>query len=400
MTGIRSTHSAAPSLLGYSYQCRYALLEALRRLPSENRFSISIEKLDDIEIEQEGRPIDVLQTKHHTPSPRNLSDYSPDLWKTLGIWIDGLCKGRIAPDAQFFLITTAQCATGTAAAYLRPGDRDPAKALKHLSTAATTSTNQVNRPAYESFKSVSDRMREQLVNSITVFDGSPSIGRLDEDLKKAVYYAVERRHLDSYISHIEGWWYRRVLKHLQDDSATSIRGDEIEVECNRIRDQFKQDNLPVDDDIMSKTVGTDQYDKMTFVEQLNLINVKGQRRHYAVTNYFRAFTQRSQWLRELLVNTGELDRYDTRLNDEWHIRFVRMKEKLDNNASDPALIKAARCLYEWVETGEHHPIRIAFTEPSIARGTYQMMADVLRVGWHPEFRTLLQDVPSDVEVSQ
>ena len=397
-TGTRSTHSAAPALLGYLYQCRYALLEALRRLPSENRFSIAIETLDDVVFEREGEPIDVLQTKH-TTSPGNLSDFSSDLWKTLRIWIDGLCKGRIA-DAQFFLITTTRCTTGTAAAYLRTRDRDPAKALGRLSAAAFTSTNQVNIPAYESFKSLPAEMREQLVNSITVFDGSPPIGQLDEDLKKAVYPAAERRHLGSFVRRLEGWWYRRVVTHLQEDVATPISSDELEAECSQIRDQFKQDSLPVDHDIISAKVGTSQYEKMTFVKQLNLINVKGNRRRHAITNYYRAFTQRSQWIREQLVNVDELDRYDSGLIEDWDIRFLQMTDEIGDDADDPAIVNAGRDLYKWVETGAHHPIRTAVTAPFIARGTYQMMADSLHVGWHPKFRTLLQSAPSDVEVSE
>ena len=399
ITGTRNTHSAAPALLGYFYQCRYALLEALRRLPSENRISIAIETLDDVVFEPEGKPIELLQTKYHTKSPGNLSDSSVDLWKTLRIWIDEICEERIDIDARFFLITTTQCATDTAAAYLRPGHRDPKTALERLHAAATVSSNQTNFPAYHSFNSLPAKMRERLVNSITVLDGSPPIGQLDEDLKTAVYFAAERKHLGFFVRLLEGWWYRRVVTHLQEDVAKPIPGDEIEAECSRIRDQLKQDNLPVDDDIMSEPVGN-QFDNWTFVKQLNLINVSARRRLHAITNFYRASTQRSQWLGALLIGPDELNRYDARLIDEWDIRFLRMTEKLGDDPTDQAIVKTGQELYEWVETGAHHPIRTAFTEPSIARGTYQMKADTLRVGWHPEFRKLLQDVPSDVEVSQ
>lgn len=399
IAGTRNTHSAAPALLGYCYQCRYALLEALRRLPSENRISIAIETLDDVVFAPEGKPIELLQTKHHTKSPGNLSDSSVDLWKTLRIWIDEICEERIDIDARFFLITTTQCATGTAAAYLRPGNRDPKTALERLQAAATVSSNQTNLPAYHSFNSLPAKVRERLVNSITVLDGSPPIGQLDEDLKTAVYFAAERRHLCFFVRLLESWWYRRVVTHLQEDVAKPIPGDEIEAECSRIRDQLRQDNLPVVDDIMSKTVGTSEYDKRTFVKQLNLIDVNVRRRLHAITNYYRASEQRSLWVREQLLCAGELERYDTRLNEEWDIRFHQMKDELGDDTVDQAIIGAGKDLYKWVETGTHHPIRTAVTEPSIARGTYQIMADALRVGWHPEFRTLLQNVPS-VEVSQ
>ena len=46
MTGHnRGQSSAAPSVLGYFYQCRYALLEALRRLSEGERICIGVETL-------------------------------------------------------------------------------------------------------------------------------------------------------------------------------------------------------------------------------------------------------------------------------------------------------------------------------------------------------------------
>ena len=64
-TRERGSHSAASSSLGYFYQCRYALLEALRRLPDENPISVSIETVDDVVFEKAGSPPAILQTKHH-----------------------------------------------------------------------------------------------------------------------------------------------------------------------------------------------------------------------------------------------------------------------------------------------------------------------------------------------
>ena len=40
--------SAAASALGYLYQVRYALFEALRRLRNDLEFSVSLETIDDV----------------------------------------------------------------------------------------------------------------------------------------------------------------------------------------------------------------------------------------------------------------------------------------------------------------------------------------------------------------
>ena len=247
MTGHRAgQYSAAPSALGYFYQCRYALLEALRRLPEGEAVCISIETLDDVVFETDGSAVDILQTKHHVNAHATLTDASSDLWKTLRIWIEGQADGTIPKDAQFFMVTTALCPDGTAAGYLRPEGRDEEKALERLAATASTSTSSRNASAYKAFTSLDDGGRQRLVREMSVLDGSPSIGQLDDRLRQAVFFAVERRFLDSYLQRLEGWWYRRVLRHLTDSAATPILGEELESEANRIRVQFEEDSLPVD----------------------------------------------------------------------------------------------------------------------------------------------------------
>jgi len=53
--------SAADSALGYIFQCRLALLLALRRIRSGDEFLLSLETLDDVVFEQEGKPPELLQ---------------------------------------------------------------------------------------------------------------------------------------------------------------------------------------------------------------------------------------------------------------------------------------------------------------------------------------------------
>src|SRR5579872_552759 len=116
----RGKHAASPSALGYLYQVRYALFEALQRLRSGQDFLLSIETLDDITFENTHTDaLDLLQTKHHVNKTADLSDYSPDLWKSLRVWCDALTAQALPQGATYLLITTAHAATGSAAQYLK-----------------------------------------------------------------------------------------------------------------------------------------------------------------------------------------------------------------------------------------------------------------------------------------
>jgi hypothetical protein len=136
-----------------------------------------------------------------------------------------------------------------------------------------------------------------------------------------------------------------------------------------------------------------------FVEQLNIIGVNPNRVLHAIRNYYRAREHRSRWMREDLLYVGELDRYEERLIEEWDLLFQQMRDDLGDTAAEDEMTRAAQALYKWVETGAHAPIRRGVTEPAIARGTYQMLADDLQVGWHLEFRERLQALLSTAEVS-
>ena len=106
---------AAGSALGYLAQVEYALLIALQRMDTEDSLKLSLETVDDITFEIEGRPQELWQTKHHVGRQGSLGDASPDLWKTLHNWIETSDECSAC-----FLFTTASAQPGTAASLLGP----------------------------------------------------------------------------------------------------------------------------------------------------------------------------------------------------------------------------------------------------------------------------------------
>ncbi len=384
--------SAAPALIGYLFQCRYALLGSLRRLRAAVDFVVSIETLDDVVFQQDGSPPDLLQTKHHLNRTADLTDASPDLWKSIRVWCEGRANSTIPCGSTFFLITTAIAPKGTVAHYLKIEPRDVNKALERLNATAESSTNRTNVAAYASFRRLNSDEKTELMNAIVVIDGVPAIGDLDSSLREVVFYSVELKFLDLFLQRLEGWWLRRVIKHLADNTRTPILSQELQAETNRLREQFKQDNLPIDDEIMNASVDATGYQDRIFVHQLRLIDIGNPRILQAIRDYFRAFEQRTRWVRDRLLFVGELDRYQDRLVEEWDIQYQQMRDDLGEHAADEAKKDAAKALYKWVENNLHPGIRSSATHPAIARGTYQMLADIQRVGWHADFLERLKEL--------
>ena len=396
----RGQYSAAASTLGYLYQVRYALLESLRRLRNGQEFIVAIETLDDVMFEKDGEAPELLQTKHHLEKAADLTDSSPDLWKTLRIWCEALGADGVPEGTLFFLITTAQAADGHAAHYLKPGEsRSPDRAMQRLNSTVNTSTSRENSQAYQAYRSLSQDQRKKLLENLLVVDAAPNISVLDAELREMAYGFAAKQFLESFLQRLEGWWYRRAIQHLIDDDARPILSEELDSETASLREQFKEESLPIDDDIMSASVDASGYQDRIFVHQLRLIEIGNARIFHAIRNFFRAFEQRSRWVREDLLLVGELERYEERLIEEWDILFQQMRDELGEEATEEAKKTTAQTLCKWVETATHPQIRSGVTEPSISRGTYQLLSDSQRVGWHLEFKERLRHLLEDREAA-
>ncbi len=197
-----SKYSAGPSLIGYLYQCRLALLETLRRLRTNPCFTVSIETLDDVVFGENGAPKEILQVKHIINRKAHLTNASTDLWKTIRISVDLYQCGVSSPGAIYCMMTTAETPDGSAAYYLRPMTRDTVAAERILIKTAQQSTSDNNKEAYFSFLSMPEDLRHQLLESIFIYDSCPQCDDIDQQLQEELYYACQRSKIEQFFKPI------------------------------------------------------------------------------------------------------------------------------------------------------------------------------------------------------
>jgi hypothetical protein len=381
---MSSQFDATASMLGYLFQVRLALLDSLRRLRAFGSFSVTFETFDDVAFEKAGSPLELLQTKHHISRQGNLGDASPDLWKSLRVWIDAFTQGRWGADAVHYLVSTGTAQSGTAAACLRTSPRDVARALERLDATVQSSDNKDNEKAYQAYAALDPADRLAMLNRVVVSDRAPDVVAIETLLHEELALVSARELVPSFVTRLEGWWFQRAIRQLT--SAGAILSEEIDAELERLRQQFRTDNLPIDPDLVAyEIIDESMFGSHVFVEQLRLIDLTTKRILTAMRQYFRASEQRSRWLREGFLQVGELDDYDRRLCEEWDARFEIMKQNLGHCAAEDAMRVAARRLYEWAELESALFIRPACTEPFVSRGSIQMLSDGGSVGWHPQF---------------
>jgi hypothetical protein len=388
-------HGASESATGYLYQCRYALLAGLTEMAGSPDLEISIEKFDDIAFEKNGDPVALIQTKHHINGIGNLTDASVDLWKTLGIWAGLVAKNLETPfRVRFMLLTTGEAPTDSAASFLRARERDEDTAHALLLSTATNSKNAMNKHSCKAFRDLPETTRKSLLGAITVLDISANILDVREEICDQLRFAVPREKVDILVERLEGWWFSMVIKAMTGAEA-AIPVTAIENKIDELRESFKRDALPVD--FADKTPPAEvvaALDKRPFVQQLRLISIGDRRVEFAIRDYYRASEQRSKWAREDLLIDGELEVYERHLVEAWEPRFEGMKDELEPDCPPTTKINAGQKLYAWVETEADFPLRTV-KERFLCHGSFQILANQSKVGWHPDYSSQIQSEPKD-----
>lgn len=85
-----------------------------------------------------------------------------------------------------------------------------------------------------------------------------------------------------------------------------------------------------------------------------------------------------------MLYVNELEEYEQRLIDEWEHAFASMEDDLDKCAEENEKIRKGRSLFSNIENKDIR-IRPKCQDAFVMRGSYHMLANQLKVGWHIDF---------------
>jgi hypothetical protein len=165
----------------------------------------------------------------------------------------------------------------------------------------------------------------------------------------------------------------------------------LQLKIANISDSFQADNLPnhfpVQLEITDEDV--DSLKERNFLKQLELIKIKANSKtlKLAISDFRRAFEQRSKWLRLHLLNPDEEEEYDVKLHNYWKNIFDIMCDEAEDKSIEE-LIELGKGFYieQFAKTCPQIKIREKFNEDYLTRGSYQMLADSKKIGWHPNYK--------------
>lgn len=386
--------AASEQGLGYIYQARLALLHLLQ-LPEDT--TLFLEKDDDLDFLDSDGSKSLASLKHKATGDR-LTDLATDFWKSVNIWMVRYKRdGRIESNLRFFLFTTGTVSTSSFLTRLLPDQQvasSDAETLSDLANAVLAqSTSKLIIPIAAAFNELSDSEKQDFLERIQIFDGSPRIEDIPAIIKDKYMRSIRREHREFVFERLEGWWTDAVIKQLTGARAEGIIGHEVSDKLSSFSEEYKADNLPITfrGKMPAEEIDTDT-DSRLFVTQLREIGISSNRIKSAILDYYRAFEQRSAWARENLLVSGEIEEYEDRIADEWNRYKDVIFEELKDDSTEEALREAGAILYKWAEfeTGKIESLRIRarVTEPYVLRGSFHILANAIprpKVYWHPKF---------------
>lgn len=387
--------SAQEPSLGYHYQVRYALYLLLKAKDKEEPF-VKLENLDDVEIGDLNK-VELYQTKFHNNKAANLTDAGVDIWKTIRVWSEMAINNNIDLDnVLLVLVTTSETSSNSVLYELterKLGNRTIQDIVNRLNQVTQTSKSGKDpntkssglQSSFEAYNKLTNDQKQRLVSAIHIRDNALSFDDLKRQIQNELQLYFLPNQLELAFNDLQGWWYEQCIKHLKNDK-TEITYQETKNHVRYIVDKHREDNLPIDSNIMNTNVAETDFAEMNFVKQLKEINLGKNAINQCKRDYYRASEQRSKWIREQLLNPQEEIDYDFRLKDDWQGKFAFLQDDIENMTDDIVKEKCKQFYRNYY--GETYPnifIRQRVTEPFLVKGSCQMLADKQDIAWHPNY---------------
>ena len=377
-------HTAAGQYLGYALQ---PVRLCYHLLTCEDGASVSLEHIDDVAIHTVAGNVVREQTKSAlTQNP--LSDWAVELWKTIHIWMESVatCETNIATTRFRYYVTPTKVGA-------------VAEKLSKATTAAevTAITDEIKKalgrkkPAclqyLQTFLNATDTQRTAAISRMTIVsaDDDPV-----EPIRERFRNAVRPEILDDACHSIIGM--------AKEEADRLIRRGKPALICS---DDFRQKvrafigTISFTSTLTSLVPAPSHSDveglllsRPTFIRQLELIQTSSDENLRAVSDFLRASADKSSWAEKGLIFEASLDDLDSNLV----ARQTAIAGEVGDLHGDMSSETRGRLVY-------HRCVQVSLPLEGRAvpghfvPGCFNSLANLRRLGWHPDHASLLDKDP-------
>ena len=389
------SHSAIDPYLGYLFQGYYALLVLFDS--EEEEASITLEIEDDIALHEEITTL--IQVKHRQKIKKELTIKSIEFWKTIRIWI------KIIKEENFFTLATCDSIKDdNILIELTKKERDIEKLKKELVLEAkkvlekrkAAKVKGEKLPYENRYQGCKEflKLKEKdiFLKKIYILDRNITIDNISEAIEERLSKTVTKINRGKIAKEIEKWWSVRVVKALKEKKEISKQELTFQVEdfIRRISENKFIVSLDARNKIPSEELEKNKREGSIMLEQINLIDKKSFRKKKALNEFWSARIQRNSWIEEDLSVINELEDYDFKLVEEWEYKF---ETKVDvENLLEKEKMEIGKDIYDYSVREGYLKIQPKIEEwknKSFVAGSYQILSNDLKVGWHPDYKKIL-----------
>jgi hypothetical protein len=394
------THAADAAALGFYYQAFFALETLVAQ--SADDAAVAVERLDDVEVKADGRTL-LYQLKHSiSGKPPPITLKAQALWRTVKVWVDILPTVTLA-DTTLHLVAVGAIPADSPLGVLTNFDADRTalveamvnEAQRVLDFRAEAKAKNKALPygdrvdGCEAFQALSETERLNLIRRILVQQNSPTIdeieGRIAGHLK---LLPVDQRPVVA--KRLIEWWDRQIVYSLCGKRERVITRAELQAQIMSLVSDLEEGKLLPE--LETATPPQDYQPDGMLARQIHLVEGKPSDLSKAIREEWKAREQRSRWLNLNPAMAAAINDYDLVLEEHWSDRHTQMTEECAE-MDDGKKCESGLKLLRW--THEHAPLAVrpiaeGWTAPYYVRGSYQVLAINLKVGWHPDFASLLK----------
>lgn len=394
-------HEATAAALGFYFQSQFALL-TLISLTADDA-AVAVERLDDVEIKANGKSL-LYQLKHSVQaSPPAVTLSSVAFWKTVRVWIDALPLVSLA-DTTFHLVSVGKVLDNSPLLALCDSDADRQALLVAMvleaqrvvderasaKSAGTKVPHGARAVGCEAFLDLDTSLRLSLLKRMCIQPSSLTIGDICGELAKRLHVIPRPQRLKVAERLLE-WWDMQVVYTLCGKRDRVIQRSEMEQRISSIIAELEEEKLVAD--FCIATHPDDYEPDGMLIRQIELVEGKPSDVTRAIRDQWRAKQQRSKWIVDNPQMRSAIASYDVQLTEHWSDRHAQMAE--DCEQLDPRQIRAKGLeLLRWTHEfapSQVEPIAHDWNGHYYVRGTYQVLAVDLQVGWHADYLELLKD---------
>jgi hypothetical protein len=385
--------NAPGQYFGYSVQQTRLLHYLLAHRVNSATQAVSLEVLDDIATHGQNTITEQVKSGlAHNP----LADHASDLWKTLFNWLNAIRSGAVEIENTQFILHVIQPHKGDVVQKINDvqdnqSARELIQELRHQFWGKPPEyknkdhLSQGLKKFLSPVLSANEELLEQLFIQFSLETGTGD--PIDPIRLQIAQLPVSSNSIDLILDQMLGWVKRKTDSLIAKKKPAIIACEEFSMQllaCVRETDRSVTALISTAPKVSDQEVAT-EIQKKIYIKQLKIIDLDSLMQEEAASDYLRAAADRTNWAMAGEVFEGHVLDFESRLIRSWNnkLRVITIEHKSKPEVTQGQLLYSTCC--------DLTDIRLhGMDVPShFVPGSLHAMADSLKIGWHPNFITML-----------